>query len=155
MVTLNPNQFAQTAMQGDIDLGIMQTGAISGRISPNQATPLLAGTPVKLDTAVTSGKLPMFIAAAVGDVAFGYLKRTLKQSIFALGDDCEVICNPAPVMWLTAKNTVAMGASVESGTDPLTVQTTSAQKARGIALEPATDGQLVRVYLLAPFAIGA
>lgn len=146
--TLNVNQFAQAAVQGDVDLGIMQTGVLSGRISPNQASALSAGTPVNLDSAVTTGKLPMFVAAASSAVALGYLKRTLRQSSFATGDDCEVVLTPAPVIYLTAKSTVAMGAYVESGSDPLTVQTLASGKPRGIALEPATDGTLVRVLLL-------
>ena len=153
-VTLNPNTFEQSQIPGDLDLNIAMTGTISGLISANQATALAEGTPVKLDAAILTGRLPQFVAAAAGDLAIGYLRRTLRQTSFAAGDTCEVTMMPAPVMWLTAKGTVAMGAQVESdATDPTLVQTLASASCRGIALDPATDGKLLRVILnTAPLA---
>ncbi len=52
-----------------------------------------------------------------------------------------------PVMWLTAAGSIACGALVESDSTGAFVQTKSANALRGIALDPATDGQLLRVLI--------
>lgn len=149
MVTMNPNQFEQGLVPGDLDLNIAMTGIISGMVSANQATALAAGSPVKLDAAVTKGRLPQFVAAAVTDKAIGYVKRTLQKSSFVAGDIIEVTMDPKPVMWLVAGGTIAMGAAVEtSGSDPTQVITAAGtNQVRGIALDPGTSGQMIRVVL--------
>ncbi len=147
MSTININQFAQTPVQGDPDLQIASSFTITGILSANQASALNAGTPVKLDSAITSGQLPQFVAAAQGDRAFGFIKRTVKQSVFATGDKVEVMSLFGPVMWLTASGSIACGALLESDSTGAFVETKSSGALRGIAIDPAADGQLLRVLI--------
>ena len=154
--TININAFQPQPVVGDPDLQIMLTGVISGILSANQATSLVAGTPVKLDSAITSGNIPQFVAAAQGDLAFGYLKRTVQAATFATGAPVEVIGNFGPVLWLNANSTMAPGISVQqNSSDPTIVEAVSGGKTRGILLDPATAGILVRVILTAPLAIAS
>lgn len=150
MANLNINQFQQVTVRGDLDLQISKSGVITGQISTNQATALKGGAFVKLDTANT-GPVPQFVAAAIGDAAFGTIKRSVKTDSFATGDYVEVAGPYGPVMWLTAGATIAPQAFVEdTGSD--TVQTKSAQASRGIALDPGTTGNLLRVILTNPLS---
>ena len=155
-MTININSFAPTPVLGDLDLTIMETGTISGMLSVNQATALVAGTPVKFDSAITSGYFPQFIAAAQGDIAIGYIKRTVQAASFAAGDKIEVVGTFGPVMWLNANSTMAPGIPVQQNTSDATiVEAVSGQKTRGILLDPAVAGQLVRVILTSPLAINS
>jgi hypothetical protein len=147
MSIININQFAQTPIQGDADLQIASSFTITGILSATQVSSLNAGTPVKLDATVTSGQLPQFVAAAAGDRAFGFIKRTAKQSVFATGDKVEVMSLFGPVMWLTASGSIACGALVESTSDGSAVQTKASGALRGIMLDPVADGQLGRVLI--------
>lgn len=146
-MSININQFAQTPVQGDADLQIASSFTISGILSAAQVTSLNAGTPVKLDSTVTTGQLPQFVAAGASDRAFGFIKRTAKQSVFATGDKIEVMSLFGPVMWLTAEGSIACGALVESTADGAAVQTKASGALRGIAIDPATSGQLLRILI--------
>jgi hypothetical protein len=148
---LNQNQQEQTPVLGDIDLGIMMSGTISGILSVNQATALVAGAPVKFDTTITTGRLPQFVAAAQTDKAIGIIKRTLQAATFNAGDKIEVVGDFGPVMWLEATGTIACGAQVESDTTDAFVETLASGSQRGIAIDPASDGQLLRVMISNPW----
>jgi hypothetical protein len=149
MANLNINQFQQVAVRGDIDLNINDSGVITGQVSANQATPLVGGTFVKLDSANT-GPIPQFVAAAVGDAnIIGVIKRNVKSDSFATGQYVEILSNLGPVMYLVAGATVASGAQVQDNGDG-TVVTKSANAARGIALDPGTTGNLFRVIITQP-----
>lgn len=156
--TLLTNQFQQGVVAGDLDLNIMAGGAFAGVLSANQDTPAVtvqAGTPAKIDTSITAGFVPNFLQAAVSDVAIGYFKRTAKKALFAIGDVVEVAITAGPVMWLLAEGTITPGAKVESATDLLGVVTLASGKARGIALDYGTSGQLIRVILAGPFSLAS
>lgn len=149
--TININAFAPTPVLGDLDLSIQQSSTLSGILSVNQATALVAGTPVKLDPAITSGSLPQFIAAAASDVAFGYIKRTVQAATFAMGAIVEIVGDFGPVMFLNANSTMAPGIPVQSNSaDATIVEAVSSGKQRGILIDPAVAGQLVRVMILDP-----
>jgi len=150
MANLNINQFQQVTVRGDLDLQISKSGVITGQISVNQATALLGGAFVKLDTANT-GPLPQFVAAAVGDAAVGTIKRNVKTDTFSAGDYVEVAGVYGPVMWLKAGATVAPQAFVEDDTSGGVI-TKSSGAARGIALDPGTSGNLFRVILTTPLS---
>ncbi len=148
------NQTQQTPVVGDLDLSVLQTGALSGVISANQATALKAGSAVKIDTAITAGSIPQFVAALYTDVAaIGFLRRTSKSALFSLGDDCEVVIQPAPIMWLLASGTITPGAAVQNYTDSFGVVALSGGKQRGYNLQYAVSGQLTRVLLSLPYAV--
>jgi hypothetical protein len=146
-MSININSFGQSPIQGDPDLQIALSHTVTGLISAAQVTGLNAGTPVKLDATVTAGNLPQFVAAAASDRAFGFIKRTAKQSVFNTGDKVEVMSLFGPVMWLTAKGTIACGALVENDSTGAFVQTKASGALRGIMLDPVTDGQLGRVII--------
>lgn len=152
---LNINQQQQTPVEGDLDLQIAQSQTITGLLSTNQATALVAGSAVKFDSAITTGTVPQFVAAADSEVAIGYIKRTVQAASFSAGDKIEVVGCFGPCMWLTAVGTIAMGATVEDTATPGSVQTKSSNKGRGLAIGPAVDGQLVRIMIADPLALAS
>lgn len=155
-MTININQFAPTPVLGDLDLQIAESKTISGMLSANQATSLVAGSPVIFDSAITSGYLPQFKAAAASDLAFGYLKRTVQAATFATLDKVEVVGHYGPVMWLNALSTMAPGIPVQSNAgDATVVEVVTSGKVRGILIDPAVTGQLVRVMIAAPIALAS
>jgi len=148
MANLNLNQFQQVAVRGQSDLQIQKSGVITGQISTNQATSLNPGDFVKLDSANT-GPVPQFVAAAVGDTGLGCIVFDVKKSSFDAGDFCEVAFLGGPVLWLVAGATVAPGVAVEdNGSDQVITKSANAQK--GIALDPGTTGNLMRVIITSP-----
>lgn len=156
--TLFTNQFGQQVAVGDIDLGIMQTGALAGILSPNQASPgvtVAAGAPAKIDTAITSGYVVNFLQAGITDVAIGVFKRTSMEGTFALLDVVEVALFGGPVMWLLANATITPGLTVYQDTNGLVVGSGGGAKSRGIALDYAVAGQVLRVLLVSAVGISA
>lgn len=151
-MNININQFAQVPIRGQLDLQITKSGVISGVISANQMSSLKAGDAVKLDATVTVGNLPQFVAAAVGDVAIGYLASSVKQDTFVALDACEVVGLYGPVMWLSADVTILAGAVVDQKANGNMEPhgTTPGSTARAIALDPGVAGQLSRFILTAP-----
>jgi hypothetical protein len=158
-IQLYTNQFGQQVAVGDIDLGIVQTGALVGILSPNQVTPgvtVVAGAPAKIDTTITSGYVVNFLQAAQTDLAIGIFKRTTMEATFGLLDIVEVILAPLPVVWLLANGTITPGATVYNDVTGAFVNTTAGgNKARGIALDYAVTGQVLRVLITNPLAIAS
>lgn len=142
-MTININQFAQTTIRGQLDQNIPPGPVISGVVSANQATALKAGDAVKMDT--TSGNVPSFVAAAASDVAIGHVVFDEKKASPVAGDVIQVALFGC-IMWMTARGSITVQANVENFTDG-TVQTLASAKMRGIALDVATTGQLLRVLI--------
>lgn len=147
---LNINQFQQIPVEGDLDLQIASSQTISGIVSANQATALTAGMAVKLDSAITSGNVPQFVAAGQDDVAIGYVKRTVQASSFSAADKVEITGNFGPVMWMTAAGSIACGAYVEQDSTGALIQTYTSHSKRGLMLDPVSTGQLGRVIIMSP-----
>lgn len=158
-IQLYTNQFGQQVAVGDIDLGIVQTGALVGILSPNQATPGLtvaAGSPAKIDTTITSGYVVNFLQAAQTDLAIGFFRRNTTEATFSPLDIVEVVLAPLPVIWLLANGTITPGATVyNDSTGAFVNVTASSNKARGIALDYAVTGQVLRVLITNPLAIAS
>lgn len=147
-MTININQFAQTPVRGELDLQITKSGVIQGMISNNQAGTLVAGDAVKLDSAITSGQFPQFIAAAASDSSMFFLVNDPKKSSFVALDQCQITFFGGPVMWMVANGTIAPGAAVENtGGSGTNVQTLAAAKQRGIALDPGVASALIRIII--------
>ena len=156
--TFYTNQFGQQVAVGDIDLGIMQYGAVTGILSPNQASPattVQAGAPAKIDTTITSGYVVNFLQAAITEVAIGVFRRTTNQAIFSQLDVVEVALNGGPVIWLLANATITPGSTVYQDVNNLVVNTGGGAKSRGIALDYAVAGQVLRVLLVSAVGISA
>lgn len=152
MSTLNINQFAQVAVRGQTDQQIARSGILQGMVSAaNTTTPIQPGDAVDLDPAVTVVGQPQFITALSTDSSFGYMIFDPKSSSVLTPGTIQVAMNyVGPVLWLVAAGTIAPGAFVEqaaSGGDVLTFGT-STSKVRGIALDPGSVGQLMRVILV-------
>lgn len=142
------NQFKQAPVQGELDLSTQGT-VISARVSPNQATALIAGQAVKLDTTVTGG-LPAFKALAANtDVSFGFVCRNIKDQSFAADARFELAMN-GTIMFMTAGAAITRGAKLEvvyttnkvitnAGTNPVV----------GFALDAASaNNDLIRVFCI-------
>lgn len=145
-MTINVNALDQQPIAGSIDLQVNggggvfngKLGTISGTIKP--------GARVKLDATAT-GKVPTFVAAAVGDVAHGVIIRTVMQASYVTGDRVQV-ASPyrGPVMYFTAFTDLVPGTVVEMMADG-TVQAQAAQATFGIVLDYMKAGTLGRVIL--------
>lgn len=156
--TLYTNQFGQSVSVGDIDLGINATGALAGIVSPNQSSPavtILAGKPAKIDGTIASGYVVNFLEAGITDVAIGIFKRTSMEGIFALGDQVEVALFGGAVMWLLAAAIITPGSIVYQDANGAVVNSGGGAKSRGIALDYATTGNVLRVLLSSAVGISA
>lgn len=151
--TLNINQFSQVAVRGQLDLQIAASGVIQGMVSAaNTTTPLLAGDAVDLDSSITVVGAPQFLKALYTDSSFGYVAYDVKDSSTLTPGFVQVACGyRGPVMWLIAGGTITPGAFVEqanSSTVDVVTYGTSSSKLRGVALDPGTTGNLMRVILV-------
>lgn len=151
MTTPNINQFAQSTVQGQIDLEF-QGSVVSAQVDAAQVTALVAGQAVKLAT--TNGGTPKVIGlAANSDQSFGFVVRNLKDANFPAVARCEVALFGS-VMYMTSGGAITRGTSVE------VVQSTSKVIASGgtnpvvgFAYDGATAAdQLIRVFIQAPFS---
>ncbi len=155
--TLNINQFEQAPLKGALDMGIMNSKVITGIVSENQATALLPGQRVKLDTTAQEF-IPSFVAAGDTDLAVGYVIYNSRNSAnLVAGQPVEVAGNFGPVMWMEADDAIGAQAVVYFNTTGLKVDTTAgSDKKVGIALDGAVaDGDLIRVIILEPGAPNA
>ena len=156
--TLYTNQFGQQVAVGDIDLGIQQSGALAGILSPNQSSPATtvnAGRPAKIDTTITTGYVVNFLEAAITDVAIGCFKRTSSAGVFSQLDQVEVALFGGPVMWLLANATITPGQTVYFDANGLVVGSGGGAKSRGIALDYATATNVLRVLLVSAVGVSA
>lgn len=146
MPNLNINQFAQVPVTGEQDLQVAKSGILSVVVSANQATALKAGQFVKIDSAATGNLLPAVVAAADNEAALGAVVLDVKQSQFSAGDRVQIAL-AGVVLWLNSKGTIAPGAQVEQVVASFQVQTKASNNLRGIALDPGTDGNPIRVLI--------
>lgn len=150
MTSLNQNQFAMIAVQGDLDLQY-GGGVISALVSSAQATPLVAGQAVKMDTTVGHGMIPILGLAANTDATFAFVIRTLKDQSFPANQAVEIAIQGS-VMQMTSGATITRGDKLEVVQSNNTVITNAGTNpVVGFALNTVTTpGDLVRVYILTP-----
>lgn len=156
MSTLNINQFEQVAVLGQLDQQIARSGVVQGLVSAaNTTTPIKPGDAVNLDPANTVVGAPQFTTAALTDVSFGYMIYDPKSASVLTPGVIQVAMRwTGPTIWLLAGGTIAAGALVEQTAVAGTVVTfgTSSSLVRGLALDPGSNGQLLRVILVgAPY----
>lgn len=152
MTNLNPNQFAQVPIRGQLDLQIQASGGISGQISADETAILQAGDAVKLDSTNT-GNIPKFLLAGDDDDAVGQISYDTKQAVYVAGNAVQVAFFGGPVMFVVAAAAITPGAKVEQVGDAVGAkfQTISSHKQRGIALDPAAaDGSIFRMIITNP-----
>lgn len=150
-MALLPNQFAMQTVQGQMDLQF-HGSVVSCQVDAAQATALVPGQAVKLAT--TAGGVPKVIALAANtDQPFGFVSRNLKDQNYSAGDRVE-IAQFGSVMYMTAGAAIVRGASVEVSNAAVKVITAAGvNPTSGFAYDTAAaDGDLIRVFLQAPFA---
>ena len=112
-----------------------------------------------LDSAVTVVGQPQFVTAAYTDVAFGYMILDPKGAAILTPGQIQVACRfTGPVIWLVAGATINPGTFVEqanSSSVDVVAYATSSSKLRGIALDPGTVNNLMRVILVGGAGYGA
>ena len=160
MSTLNINSFGQVAVRGQQDLSIARSGILSGMVSAaNTTTAINAGDAVDLDSAVTVVGQPQFVTALYTDVAFGYMILDPKGAAILTPGQIQVACRfTGPVLWLVAGGTINPGTFVEqanSASVDVVAYGTSSSKLRGIALDPGTINNLMRVILVGGAGYGS
>jgi hypothetical protein len=152
-MTININQFSQTALRGQLDQQISATGVIQGFVAAaNTTTALTPGDAVDLDSTQTVVGFPNFTKALYSDSSFGYMAFDVKSSSVLTPGAIQVATGfRGPVMWLVGGGTINPGQAVEqanSATLDVVVYGTASSKLRGIALDPFTSGVLGRVILV-------
>lgn len=106
----NPNQFAQTALLGMIDMRF-DYDTVSVQIDASQATDLFAGAAVKVVD--SAGGVPKVVGcSANSDEVFGFINYDIKTIAFKAGMAAE-ISQSGNVMFLYATGAIARGAQVQ------------------------------------------
>lgn len=148
-MTLNINQFSQSAVQGMLDekFGGM---VLSAQIDVSTGGALTPGTAVKVVD--SAGGVPKVVeCAADTDEVFGFICFDQLHPTFDAYDPCEIaILNGGACMFMTASAAIARNAVVTIVVASDKVKTsTGGSRDCGRALDkPAADGDLVRVLLL-------
>lgn len=154
-MVLNPNQFQQVPIPGQLDLQITRGGTLSGMIASSVTDSLPAGSPVKLDSTNT-GPLPKFVAADDDDDFVFILPYSDKQDSYTGDDPVEVPCFLGPVLWAVAGEAITPGAVLEQANTTFKWAPVATHSPRAIALDPAAaDGDLFRIFLISPVALAS
>jgi len=148
-MTLSPNQFRQTSAPGYLDLQTGNNNVWNCRVSkatPSTDPDLIGGqTVVQVDV---KSAVPTVRAATIGQVPFGLVKTSLKDTGFTDLANLE-IARVGTVIYLTASAAIAAGADVQY--DPTTHKIATKASTNGIigqAVDKAlADGDLIRVLV--------
>lgn len=153
-LSLNQNQFAQSAMLGMVT-NDPQPETFSCQLNPSSdwTGPITAGQSVMLSD-VTGPQIIVEPCAADDDAVFGVIAYNLRKNSYELGDIVSVV-GDGGVLLLKSSAAIARGAKVGTtnqtvATDDPTVatQTTAEKAVTGIALEKATAAnQLIKVLV--------
>jgi hypothetical protein len=163
------NQFRQSVAPGEVDFQITRSGVFTAILSPNQTTPLVAGARVTLDTANTNATMPQVLGAADGTDGIGVIVKTVKQGIASPnlggagtpGDIVEVAYFFGPVVWQVANATIQPGQQLECATVTIAgqaypfYQPIASNKLAGLALDPAVQNGIFRMFVLSGLVVGA
>lgn len=157
-VTLDPpsqniNSFAQAPFVGQLDLRVGPSNVVAVQIDTSQATPLTAGTAVKIVDSV--GGVPKVVGiTADTDEVLGFIVYDIKSKQYVAGDRAE-LAMAGCCMFLYAASAIARGVQVvPEALSPGSVQAASGltgDKLVGWAYDKAAAyGDLIRVVLQTP-----
>ncbi len=149
-MTLNINQFAQTPIQGMLDLHF-NGQTISAQLDSTSAGSLLPGQAVKVVD--SAGGVPKVVeCAADTDDVFGFINYDIKSKLFNAGDRVELSAMRNNVMYMTASAAIARNAKVMVVIASTKVATaTTGKTIIGRAFDKAlADGDLIRVTVDLP-----
>lgn len=152
MTTPNINQFAMTQVAGELDLEF-NGSVVTARVSPNQATALQQGQPVKIENSGAQGLPNVLALAANTDKTWGIVVRNLKDAQAPTNAAIEVARSES-VMYLPASAAIARGAPVEIDFAAFTVKTwAGVNPIIGEAYDQGVNvGDIIRVWLHLPTA---
>lgn len=145
------NQFGQTNVPGVLDLQSRGGSTLTCQVSSSQATALVPGQAVKLDTSSNDGVPKVLALTANTDATFGFVIFTVKDQTFPAYQAVEIAIL-GTVMYMNA------GAAITRG-QPLEVQYTTndvitnagTNEVIGIALDGASGvDHLLRVFIQPP-----
>jgi hypothetical protein len=146
-MALNQNQFAQTPIQGMVDLQGFGSNVISVAVSANQVTPLVAGQAVKVEN--TAGGVPKVVAlTADSELPAGFIGYNLKDQTYPADARAE-LAMPGSIMYMTAGAAINRWANVEFDVSENKVITAAGvNPICGFAFDSAAaSGDLIRVYI--------
>lgn len=119
-------------------------------VSSSQATPLVAGAVITLDSASTNKFAPVVKQAAVTDRIYGVIpyNPTVYGNSYAAGARCTA-AKDGDVIWLPAAGEIAAGAELYfNSSNKVTSTATPGNSIIGIALTPASAAdELIQVEL--------
>jgi hypothetical protein len=149
--TQNPNQFAETALLGMVDLKL-NLNTISVEVDASEMGTLYAGSPVVIVD--SAGGIPKVVKpAASSDTILGFINYDIKSRAFVAGDKAEVSLS-GNVIYLYATAAIARGAMVvvdveNNGVAPM--NGSGGESVVGWAVDKAAGlGSLIRVFLMTP-----
>ena len=149
-MALNQNQFAQTPVQGQLDLEGFGSNVIEMRVSNSASgalVPLVPGQAIKV--ANEPGGVPSVLPLAANtDVTDGFVSYNLKDVSYAADARLGVALFNS-VMYMTSGGAINRWANVEVVYNTNTVITSAGTNPIvGFAVDQATaSGQLIRVYV--------
>lgn len=153
--SMSPNQFDEQPLVGMLDLKVGPTNVMAAQIDDSQATPLFAGSPVKIMSGDAGGAIPKVVACSANtDEVFGYIAYDIKSKSYAAGARCE-IAQKGSCMFVYAAGAISRGAQVTlvvAGGGVCAVQSANTgDKIVGYAYDAASAyGDLIRVMLSVP-----
>jgi hypothetical protein len=158
MSNLQINQFQQVPVLGQVEMEPLQTGTLSCQVSPNQATALVSGQRVTLDTTITvgPGKPPQIISGGGTSKCIGVVIHSAKQDSFNALDMVEIAYFGGPIIWLlNTAVAIAPGADCEdNGAAPGLMQVTSGGNTKiAVALDYIPASTLGRYILMGVAAL--
>lgn len=152
------NQFGQTTTLGALDLQSRGGNVFSCEVSTSQATALVPGQPVKLDTSFAGGVPKVLALSGADDPTFGVVMFVLKDQNYPANARLEIAGENA-VMYMNSSGAITRGSRVEVDTSTVGNVKTSGgvNPVIGLAFDGATGAnQLIRVLIKAfPNAAGA
>lgn len=148
---LNVNQFAQIPVVGMLDLETAPATVLTGAVSVDQVTALVAGQGVKVEN--TAGGVPKVLALASSSETPNFLVvRNLKDQNFPASARLELAGDGA-IIWMNANAAIARWAAVEldNATPGNVGPAAGVNPVVGIAFDSASvTGQLIRVLVQLP-----
>ena len=154
-MALNPNQFTQTPVQGQVDLMGGPTNVVGAAVSSNigAGITVVAGQAVKLDTTQSGGVPKVLPLASNTDPIFGFIPFNIKDISRGTGQNVEVAL-PGTYMYMTASAAITIGANVEYDLSTNTVKTAAGvNPVMGVAYDASAGANaLIRVGIQRPIA---
>lgn len=157
-MSLNQNQFKQSVVLGQIDLGLPAGQTIAVQIDSTQVGDVLPGQPMKR-VSQTGSALPKVVkATSQDDEVYCYIPYNQKEQKYVAGDRVEAVGPGGGVLYLRATEAIEAGAHLMIDPAQLggVATVTAGKHIIGHAYDgAAADGDLIRVWTFLPAAFKA